>query len=125
MAQTGEIVSASTQPGRPRLVIRWILCVLLAFVFVMVGGMKLLGKPIMVQEFNQVGLGQWFRYFTGTLEVVGGVGLLIPKFSRWGALLLVVVMVGALIAHFTVLHSPPTLAAILLVLAALTASLRH
>ncbi len=125
MAQTSETVSTSSQPGKPRLVIGWVLCVLLAFVFVMVGGMKLLGKPIMVQEFNQVGLGQWFRYFTGTLEVVGGIGLLIPKFSRWGALLLVLVMVGALIAHFTVLHSPPTLAAILLVLAALTASLRH
>ena len=124
MVQTGEIVSGSAKPAMLRVVIGWILCVLLAFVFLMVGGMKLLGKPIMVQEFNQVGLGQWFRYFTGTLEVAGGLGVLIPRFSRWAALLLVLVMVGALIAHFTVLHSPPTLTAILLVLAALTAWLR-
>jgi uncharacterized membrane protein YphA (DoxX/SURF4 family) len=106
-------------------VLGWALCLLLAFVFLMVGGMKLLSRPVMVQEFNQVGLGQWFRYFTGTLEVIGALGLLVPKFSRWAALLLALVMVGAIIAHFTVLHSPATLAILLLVLAALTAWLRR
>ncbi len=108
-----------------RVVLGWVLCVLLAFVFLMVGGMKLLSRPIMVHEFDQVGLGQWFRYFTGTLEVTGAVCLLIPKFSRWGALLLVVVMVGAITAHLTVLHSSPVLPIVLLVLAALTAWLRR
>jgi|ERR1700685_957525 len=125
MAETGEIASGSSRPGMLRVVVGWILCLLLAFVFLMVGSMKLLSKPVMVQEFSQVGLGQWFRYFTGSLEVIGAVGLLVPKFSRWGALLLAVVMVGAIIAHFTVLHSPPTLAAILLVLAVLVAWLRR
>jgi uncharacterized membrane protein YphA (DoxX/SURF4 family) len=108
-----------------RVVFGWILCLLLTFVFLLFGGMKLVGKPVMVQEFNQVGLGQWFRYFTGTLEVAGAIGLLIPKVSRWAALLLAVVMVGALVAHFTVLHSPPALATILLILAVLTAWLRR
>ncbi len=98
---------------------------LLAFVFLMVGGMKLLSRPIMVHEFDQVGLGQWFRYFTGTLEVTGAVCLLIPKVSRWGALLLAVVMVGAIIAHLTVLHSSPALPIVLLVLAGITAWLRR
>lgn len=121
----GEKVSASNSPSMLRVVFGWILCLLLAFVFVMVGGMKLLSKPIMVREFNQVGLGQWFRYFTGTLEVTGAICLLVPKLSRWGALLLALVMVGAIIAHFTVLHSPPTLALILLVLAVLAAWLRR
>lgn len=125
MAQTGEMVSGSVKPAIVRVVLGWILCLLLTFVFLLFGGLKLLGKPIMVQEFNQVGLGQWFRYFTGTLEVAGAIGLLIPKVSRWAALLLAVVMVGALIAHFTVLHSPPALAAILLVLAVLTVWLRR
>ena len=125
MAQTDEVVSGSVKPTMLRLVLGWILCVLVAFVFLVFGSMKLLGKPIMVQEFAQVGLGQWFRYFTGTLEVVGAIGLLIPKVSRWAALLLAVVMAGALIAHFTALHSPPALAAILLVLAVVTAWLRR
>src|SRR5581483_9167847 len=102
MAQRGESVSVSGKPALVRVILGWILCLLLAFVFLMVGGMKLLGKPVMVREFEQVGLGQWFRYLTGTLEVIGAVGLLVPKFSRWAALLLAVVMVGAIVAHLTV-----------------------
>ncbi len=125
MARTGEIVSASGKPALFRVILGWVLCLLLAFVFLMAGGMKLLSKPLMVREFEQVGLGQWFRYFTGSLEVTGAVGLLIPKLSRWAALLLAVVMVGAIMAHFTVLRSSPALAAILLAVAALTAWLRR
>jgi putative oxidoreductase len=125
MAQTSEIVNASGKRAMFRAILGWALCLLLAFVFLMVGGMKLVSKPVMVREFEQVGLGQWFRYFTGALEVTGAVCLLVPKVSRWGALLLMIVMVGAIIAHFTVLHSPPTLAAILLLLAGLTAWLRR
>ncbi len=125
MAQTDEVVSGSAKPSMARVVLGWVLCVLLALVFLMVGGMKLLSKPIMVQEFNQVGLGQWFRYFTGALEVVGAIGLLIPKFSRLAALLLTTVMLGAIVAHFKVLHSSPVLAFILLVLAVLIAWLRR
>ena len=79
----------------------------------------------MVQEFDQVGLGQWFRYFTGVLEVSGGVGVLIPKYSSWAALLLAMVMCGAIIAHLTVLHSPPSLPATLLVIALIAAWLRR
>ena len=112
------------KPGIVRNVAGWILCLLLAFVFIMVGGMKLSGRPNMVQEFEQVGLGQWFRYFTGILEVSGGVGVLIPRYSRWAALLLVAVMMGAIVAHLTVIHNPPTLPALLLVIALLAAFLR-
>ncbi len=125
MASTDEIAGGSAKPAMLRVVLGWVLCVLLAFVFVMAGGVKLLSRPIMVQEFNRIGLGQWFRYFTGFLEVTGAVCLLIPKLSRWAALLLAVVMVGAVIAHLTVLHSPPTLPIALLVLAAITAWLRR
>ena len=125
MAQTGEIVSASGKPAMFRVILGWVLCLLLAFVFLMAGGIKLLSKPIAVWEFEQVGLGQWFRYLTGTLEVTGAVCLLVPKLSRWGALLLTAVMTGAIIAHLTVLHSRPTLAFILLVLAILIAWLRR
>jgi uncharacterized membrane protein YphA (DoxX/SURF4 family) len=123
MAEMSE-VAASHTPGKVRVVFGWILCVLLAFVFLVVGGMKLVGKPITVQEFEQVGLGQWFRYFTGALEVTGAVCLLVPKLSRWGALLLVIVMIGALVAHFTVLHVSPMAAIVMLVLAAVTFWLR-
>lgn len=124
MANTSEIAGTSRKLHLFRLIVGWVLCVLLAFVFLMVGGMKLLSKPITVQEFAQVGLGQWFRYFTGSLEVTGAVCLLIPRISRWGALLLVMVMTGAIVAHLTVFHSSPAGPVILLVLASLTAWVR-
>jgi putative oxidoreductase len=113
-----------SKPGMARNIAGWILCIVLAFAFVMAGGMKLIGNRPMVQEFDQVGLGQWFRYFTGVLEVSGGVGVLIPQYSRWGALLLATVMVGAIVAHLTVLHSSPALPCVLLVLALTAAFLR-
>lgn len=112
------------RPGLARAIAGWILCIFLAFVFLMFGGAKLAGRQNMVQEFVQVGLGQWFRYFTGTLEVCGGLGVLIPKYSRRAALLLAVVMCGAIVAHLTVLHSSPVLPAILLVVALIAAWLR-
>lgn len=125
MARTSDIAGASVRPSMLQVVLGWVICVLLALVFLMAGGMKLLSKPALVQEFEQIGLGQWFRYFTGALEVTGAVCLLIPKLSRWGALLLAAVMIGAIIAHLTVLHSPPSLPIALLFLAALAVWLRR
>jgi uncharacterized membrane protein YphA (DoxX/SURF4 family) len=125
MARTSDIAGPLVAPSTLRVVFGWVICVLLALVFLMAGGVKLLSKPALVQEFDQIGLGQWFRYFTGALEVTGAVCLLIPKLSRWAALLLAVVMIGAIIAHLTVLHSSPGLPIALLVLATLAAWLRR
>ena len=125
MAQTGEMASGAVRPGMVRLTFGWVLCVLLALVFLLAGGVKLLSRPAMVNEFARIGLGQWFRFFTGTLEVGGAVCLLIPKLSRWAAVLLAIIMVGATTANLTVLHEPPWLPLTLLVLAALAAWLRR
>jgi putative oxidoreductase len=80
--------------------------VLLALLFLYAGGAKLIGMSDMVQEFAQIGIGQWFRYFTGFLEVGGAIGVLIPKFRLWAALLISTVMLGATVANLTVLHLP-------------------
>jgi hypothetical protein len=34
-----------------------------------------------VRRFDQIGLGQWFRVFTGALQVGGALLLLIPRVS--------------------------------------------
>ena len=110
---------AASQPSRLTLlqtIPGWLLSVLLALIFLSVGSMKLMSRPNMVQEFAQVGLGQWFRYFTGILEVAGAICLLVPPLSRWGATLLATVMSGAVVAHLMALRTPPTLPAILLVM---------
>src|ERR1700689_5883632 len=113
--------SSASQPAASKISLLqsipgWILSALLALIFLSVGAMKLMSRPAMVQEFAQVGLGQWFRYFTGILEVAGAICIVVPPLSRWGALLLATVMSGAVVAHLMALHSPPTLPAILLVM---------
>jgi uncharacterized membrane protein YphA (DoxX/SURF4 family) len=105
----------------------WALTVVLVLLFAYVGGAKLNSNPSMVQEFAQIGLGQWFRYLVGTLEVGGAIGILIPKARFWGALLIATVMVGATITNLSILHIPPLagLTAVLLVLALALAWLRR
>jgi uncharacterized membrane protein YphA (DoxX/SURF4 family) len=105
----------------------WLLAVLLAIAFTLAGGVKLISAPAMVQEFAQIGLGQWFRYFVGVLEVSGAIGMLIPKVRFWAALQIAVVMVGASFTNLAVLHLPgmARVTAILLALALLLAWLRR
>ena len=82
----------------------WVLRVIVAALFIAAGFMKLSGQPLMVAEFDTVGLGQWFRYLTGAMELTGGIGVLIPRYSPFAALLLLLVDIGAFFAQVAVLH---------------------
>jgi putative oxidoreductase len=86
-------------PSRNTTIALWVLRILIAGLFLFAGVMKLVGHPMMVQEFETVGLGQWFRYLTGLLELAGGVAVLVPSISCLGALVLLVVDVGAFFAQ--------------------------
>jgi len=110
--------------GKSRLITLWTLSGLVALAFIAAGGGKLAGTAVMVELFDKVGLGQWFRYFTGLLEVVGGIGLLVPRYAFHAARLLAIVMVGAIIAHVTVLGGSPAAAVVLFVLTGIIAYLR-
>ena len=61
----------------------WILQIFAAGMFLLAGGLKLAGAAPMVAMFEQIGIGQWFRYFTGGLEVACAVLLLIPGTSDY------------------------------------------
>src|SRR4030081_77430 len=114
----------STVSGKGRVITLWILSGLGALAFIAAGGAKLAGAAVMVDLFGKVGLGQWFRYFTGLLEVAAGIGLLISRLAFYAAVLLAIVMVGAIIAHVTVLGGPPAPAIVLFVLSGIIAYLR-
>jgi putative oxidoreductase len=107
--------------GKRRKVGLWVLRVLLGAAFLAAGGAKLAGVQAMVEIFDKVGIGQWFRIVTGLLEVSGGILLLIPRLTFYGAALLLTVCLGALTAHLTVLGGNPAPAIILLGLNAVTA----
>ena len=116
--------AAPAGSGKVRLLTLWILSGLVALAFLGAGGAKLAGAAAMVELFDKVGRGQWFRYFTGLLEVAGAIGLLIPRYAFYAAGLLAVVMVGAIVAHLTVLGTSPAAPAILLILSGIIAWLR-
>jgi len=97
---------------------------IVALAFIVAGVPKLVGVPAVVEVFDKVGLGQWFRYFTGLLEVTAGIGLLISRYAFYAAILLAIVMVGAIIAHVTVLGGSFVPALVLLVLTGIIAYLR-
>ena len=114
------IVAASVQP-RWKSVSLWIVRGLLAFVFLGAGGAKLYGVPVMVEEFGHMGFGQWFRYFTGSLEVLGALLILLPSLAAFGALLLICIMIGATIMHLLVIGGSAVPALVLLALSAVVA----
>ena len=76
---------------------------LLTLAFLAAGLSKLAGVEMMVATFDAVGVGQWFRYVTGTIEVVGAVLLWVKGREVFGAGLLTVTMIGAVIAHLALL----------------------
>lgn len=59
-----------------------------------------------VKFFDQVGVGQWFRYFTGIVEIAGAVLVLIPRSARLGLAILAITMLTASFIHVFVIHQP-------------------
>jgi putative oxidoreductase len=118
------IVATSAQP-RWKSVSLWIVRGLLALTFLSAGGAKLYGVPVMVEEFGRMGLGQWFRYFTGSLEVLGALLILSPLLAGFGALLLICIMIGATITHLFVIGGSPVPALVLLALSAIVVIARR
>src|SRR5437762_12974660 len=108
-----------TQPtsvprGRSGVIALWVVQIALAGMFLLAGGSKLVGAPAMVTLFNTIGVGQWFRYVTGLIELGAAIALLVPSFAVFGALALVATMVGAIITHLFIVGGSPAMPAILL-----------
>lgn len=112
-------MSDTTLPAsrsRPLSIALWVVQILCALAFLAAAAAKLTSQPMMIDVFARLGLGQGFRYVTAIVEVVGSVGLVIPKVAGKAALLLAITMAFALVAHLTVLGGNPGPAILLLVL---------
>jgi putative oxidoreductase len=112
-------ITASQTPTLPRgrvaLVALWLTQIALAGMLILAGGLKLAGVPVMVALFDAIGIGQWFRYVTGSIEVVSAVALLVPAWAPFGALLLIPTMVGAVVTHLFIVGGSPVAATVLLI----------
>jgi len=99
----------------------WVVQTGAAAMFLMAGANKLSGNEQMVGMFQAIGIGQWFRYLTGSLEIIGGLLLLVPSLAGVGGLLLTGVMVGAVMTHIFIIGGNPAMAIVLLVASAFVA----
>lgn len=79
-----------------------VLRVSLALAFGLFGYEKVWGTD-WVSIFQAIGFGDWFRYATGALQLLGAVALLFPVTARVGAALIGLTMVGAIAVHLFVL----------------------
>jgi uncharacterized membrane protein YphA (DoxX/SURF4 family) len=82
-----------------RLVAVWILQSVLAVFFAIQGAVKLGGSNAWISRFNAWGYPHHFYLLIGLAEASGAILLLIPRLAKFGALLLISVMVGATVTH--------------------------
>ena len=73
--------------------------VLVAMVFIVMGGSKFNPEGAWTASFEQWGYPVWFRYSIGGLETVGGFLLLIPQLTSYAACVLIVIMAGAFVTR--------------------------
>jgi putative oxidoreductase len=89
--------SPSTRRGMN--IMLWVLQGITALGFIFSAVMKFSGSPQALAVFEAMGTASWMPYLIGLLEILGSVGLLIPRLSGIAALAFVALMIGALVSH--------------------------
>jgi putative oxidoreductase len=72
--------------------------------FLLIAATKLIGTEDTVEYFEAIGWGQWFRYLTGSLDLVGAVLLFVPRWTFYGAVVLISSVGTATVLSVTVLR---------------------
>ena len=98
--------STSTSPKR-RTIVAWMLRVILGLAFLLVGVTKLTGTAHTFEYFEAIGWGQSFRYLSGSLDVAGVALLFMPRYTFYGALVLISSVGTATVLSVTVLRGNP------------------
>ena len=117
MSNSPSITAARNSPvhwSRLASIALWAVQLVLAGMFFLAGGSKLAGAAAMVALFEGIGVGQWFRYVTGGIEVVSAVALLVPSLAPFGAVALIATMGGAVATHLFIVGGSPVVPLLLL-----------
>ena len=85
-------------------IVYYVLLVVVSVMFVWSGYMKVSANPVSVQGFADAHMALWFMYFIGTAEILGGIGLWLPKLQKWAVYGLEIIMIGAVVV--TVMNNP-------------------
>jgi putative oxidoreductase len=115
--RTPAVRRSPVRRSRAGLIGLWVAQIALASLFLLAGGSKLAGAPAMVTLFEAIGVGQWFRYVTGLIEVGSAIALFVPSLALFGAVALVATMLGAIATHVFVVGGSPAVPAVLLLAA--------
>jgi hypothetical protein len=83
----------------------WVLRISAGLLFLGVGLAKFSSDSYWVRLFADIGLGEWFRYLTGALQVMGGLLFLVPRTVYPAAVLAGSTMIGAVVVHMFVLDT--------------------
>ncbi|MFE1439653.1 DoxX family protein [Streptomyces sp. NPDC058739] len=96
---SGQSISTANGTGRALNIASWVCQTLLVLLFLAAGSAKLLGSQEMVDAFDEIGRGQWLRYFVGVVEIAGVLGLLVPRLMGLAALGLTTLMICAIVTN--------------------------
>jgi putative oxidoreductase len=77
---------------------KWTIQILMGVLFVMIGTGKFL-EPVWARNFARWGFPPGFHLVIGALELLGGIGLLVPSLASYAAVGLIAIMVGASLTH--------------------------
>jgi putative oxidoreductase len=87
--------------------IEWALRLGVALVYVGIGCEKVFPwrDSYWVKLFTDIGFGLWFMYLTGTIQIIGGLLMIVPRTALFGAALLACTMIGAILTHLFLLNT--------------------
>jgi uncharacterized membrane protein YphA (DoxX/SURF4 family) len=74
--------------GKGRPIALWIFRAVLGLIFLVIRAAKLTGTLETVRYFAAIGWGQWFRYLTGLLDLVGVSLIFVPRWTSYGAVVI-------------------------------------
>jgi len=85
--------------SRVKTVVSWVVQILLAAFYVLAASGKLLSRPQVIEMFRHWGFPDKFYLLVGILELLGAIGLLIPRVAGYASAGLIVLMIGAAATH--------------------------
>ena len=84
-------------------IISWLLQIIAAVIFLQTLFFKFSAAPESVYIFSKLGVEPYGRILAGIMELISAICLLVPRTVWFGALLGLITILGAMIAHLTVL----------------------
>jgi putative oxidoreductase len=111
-----ELQESGSDPSTIGSVARVLPRVGVSVLFIVIGYTKFNDDPTgeWYRIFEQIGIGHWFRYVTGIIQVAGGALMLFRRSLVFGAAFLACTMVGAACVDFFLLGSPLGIAPLML-----------